>query len=192
MVRILLTAHIIRARCKVCHFFAGHCGVGRVTLRAVLHRCSQASQLSIAAAFDRLVCGLYYRSLLRGFLDREFGRFKRVTVVLVCGILRRCGDRVGACIFPGFAGNRDVILTKLCLRYRIFCMPRQLRVGLTIGLACRVGYDLCRALSDCGFFGEPSRCDIFIIFTTGYAVIDLIGTGIFCLRYILRPVSAIK
>ena len=192
MVRILLIAHIIRARCKVRHFFASHCGVRCFPLYAVLHRSGQSSQFSVYAAFDRLVHSLYRRSLLRGFLDREFGRFKRVTVVLVCGILRRCGDRVGACIFPGFAGNRDVILTKLCLRYRIFCMPRQLRVGLTIGLACRVGYDLCRALSDCGFFGEPSRCDIFIIFTTGYAVIDLIGTGIFCLRYILRPVSAIK
>ena len=184
MVRILLTAHIIRARCKVCHFFAGHCGVGRVTLRAVLHRGGQSSQLSIAAAFDRLVCGLYYRSLLRGFLDREFGRFKCVAVVLVCGILRRCGDRVGACIFPGFAGNRDVVLAKLCPGNSIFRVPAQLRVCLTIGLACRVGDDLYRALGDCSVFGELDRRNILIIFIARYTVINLIGTRIFCLRYI--------
>ena len=163
MVRILLTAHIIRARCKVCHFFAGHCGVGRVTLRAVLHRCSQASQLSIAAAFDRLVHSLYRRSLLRGFLDREFGCFKRVTVVLVRGILRGCGDRVSACVFSCFAVDRDVACAKLCLRDGVFRVPGQLRVCLTVRLACRVGDDLCRALSDCGFFGEPGRRNSRII-----------------------------
>ena len=71
-------------------------------------------------------------------------------------------------------------------------MPRQLRVGLTIGLACRVGDNFYRTLGDCGFLGELCRRDIFIIFSTGYAVINLIDACIFCLRYIFRPVGAIK